>query len=151
MVTMLWECVMILIAFWTNQLLSSTPKQPWSQSTRHYCAEWYLRHLLGFLQHNRVLDRLDFWHGRVFTSLHSKSMVNLFCLKRDLGTIPQKCSVLEHSILMQMQETVKANPMTGNCISQRKTDVFFILHCIKTFAFDDQYKPQKNTTKWHRG
>jgi len=39
---------------------------------------------------HRVLDRLDFWHGRVFYVPTFKIQVNLFCLKRDLGTLPQK-------------------------------------------------------------
>ena len=50
-------------------------------------------------------------------------MANFFGLNRDLGTLPQKCSFLEHSILVQMKETVKANPMNGNCISPRKINM----------------------------
>ena len=135
--TMLSECVMILIAFWTNQLPSSTSTQPVRPVNTTLLCRVMPTPFAWVSTTHRVLDRLDFWHGCVFTHLHSKSMANLFCFNRELGILPQKCSVLEHSILVQMKETVKANPMNGNCISPRKINVLCILHCIKTFVFDD--------------
>jgi len=130
---MLLECVMILTAFWTNQLLSSTSTQPVRPAKRTFLCGVVPPPFAWVSTTYRVLDMLGFWHGCVFTHTF-KNHGELTLFKAGLL---KKCTFLKHSVLVQMKETVKANPINGNCISPRKINVLCILYCIETFAFDD--------------